>query len=153
MTNKEKFLALVKEKDTSSAAAIKWRVENRAWLKKSQAIALKILQTLKAKGSNQRELAEAIGVSAQQVNKWVKGNENFTLETLVKLEAALGVSLIEVSQESFTVKKQSAHLEMEAQRSASSMSAASNYSDKRKTRAKMIALNEPSTYYSKKKYA
>jgi transcriptional regulator with XRE-family HTH domain len=45
---------------------------------------------------SQKELAERIGVSPQQVSKIVKGNENLTLETISKLEAALGVPLIEV---------------------------------------------------------
>ena len=71
-----------------------WRSENRAWLKHSQAIALRILRTLRSKNISQKELAEKIGVSPQQVNKIVKGKENLTLETIAKLEAALGVSLI-----------------------------------------------------------
>lgn len=72
------------------------RSENKPWKKRSQAVALKVLRTLRAKGLSQKELAEQIGVSAQQVNKWVKGNENFTFETISKLEIALGVELMSI---------------------------------------------------------
>lgn len=40
-----------------------------------------------------------MGVSPQQISKIVKGNENLTLETIVKLEKCLGAKLIEVCTE------------------------------------------------------
>ncbi|MEN9612498.1 MAG: hypothetical protein RLZZ628_3312 [Bacteroidota bacterium] len=76
-----------------------YRFDNRAWLAKSQAIALKILRTIRAQGLTQKELAEKLKVAPQQVSKWVKGQENFTLETLVKIEQVLNISLIEISTE------------------------------------------------------
>jgi transcriptional regulator with XRE-family HTH domain len=76
-----------------------YRFEHRAWLVKSQAIALKILRTIRAQGLTQKELAEKLNVAPQQVSKWVKGRENFTLETLVKIEQVLNISLIEISME------------------------------------------------------
>lgn len=33
-------------------------------------------------------------VKPQTVHKWVKGKENFTFETLTKIELALGISLL-----------------------------------------------------------
>jgi plasmid maintenance system antidote protein VapI len=72
------------------------RAENRAWLKRSQGIAIKVLRTLREKGLSQKELAVALSVSPQQVNKIVKGGENLTLETISKLEVALAIQLIEV---------------------------------------------------------
>lgn len=78
----------------------KTRQKNRAWLKHSQKIAIKLLSTLRDnkridKGiTNQKQLAEALGVSPQQINKIVKGKENLTLETISKLEQALNISLI-----------------------------------------------------------
>jgi transcriptional regulator with XRE-family HTH domain len=97
MTNKEKFLALVSEQDNSVLEKIKWRIENRAWLRRSQSIALKILLRLDEINITQKELAERMGVSAQMVNKLVKGSENITLETISKLEKALGMELIQVN--------------------------------------------------------
>jgi ribosome-binding protein aMBF1 (putative translation factor) len=73
-----------------------YRFENEAWLRKSQAIALNILRHLRANGISQKDLAEKLNVSPQQVNKWVKGGENFTLDTISKIENALGISLISV---------------------------------------------------------
>lgn len=104
MSNKEKFLKLVSSEDASTLESIKRRKENRAWLKKSQAIALKILQTLKAKKLRQKQLAEMLGVSPQQVNKWVRGNENFTLETISKIEDVLKVDLMNISFHKSSVK-------------------------------------------------
>ena len=37
-----------------------------------------------------------MNVSPQQVNKWVKGKENFTLETLSRLEEALEIKLLAI---------------------------------------------------------
>lgn len=72
----------------------KERQKNKEWLKHSQKIAFKILQTLSNNKISQKELAEKIHVSPQQINKIVKGKENMTLETIAKLEKALGINLI-----------------------------------------------------------
>lgn len=70
------------------------RKENRGWQEKSQRIAVKILSTIREKGIKQKQLAVMIGVSPQQINKIVKGNENLTLTTITKLENALNLQLI-----------------------------------------------------------
>lgn len=80
-----------------------YRFENKAWLQKSQAIALKILRTIRAKGMTQKELAEKLNVSPQQVNKWVKGKENFTLETISKIENVLDIQLIKICDDSVVI--------------------------------------------------
>ena len=49
-------------------------------------------------GMSQKDLAEKLNVSPQMVNQWVKGSENFTLETISKIEYALGVELMNVSE-------------------------------------------------------
>lgn len=105
MNNKDKFLNLVSEKDSKALENIKWRKENREWLRKSQAIAIKILTKLKENKagklfpSTQVQLAEQLNVSAQQVNKWLRGKENFTLETISKLEAALSISILDITKQ------------------------------------------------------
>jgi transcriptional regulator with XRE-family HTH domain len=70
--------------------------KDRAWLKKSAQIAIKINQTLSSLKMTQRELATKLEVSPQQVSKIVKGKENLTLETITKLEAALGINIISI---------------------------------------------------------
>lgn len=74
----------------------KYRLANRKWLKKSQHIALRILTVLDERGMQQKELAETLDVSPQQISKIVKGRQNLTLETISKLEQVLGVELVEV---------------------------------------------------------
>jgi transcriptional regulator with XRE-family HTH domain len=91
---------LEKLKAIAVAPATDWeknaanRQANRAWLKHSQAIALRVLRVLRAKKMSQLQLAEVMKVTPQQINKIVKGSENLSLETIAKLEEALGVSLM-----------------------------------------------------------
>lgn len=94
MTNKEKFLALVTEKDTSFLEELNKRKENREMLRESQSIAFKILFRLDELGWSQKDLAEAMKVSPQQINKIVKGTENLTLETQVKLQSVLKIAIL-----------------------------------------------------------
>lgn len=96
MTNKEKFLALVSHDETNAVAELKERIARRAYTKYSKKIALAILIRLDELKWKQVTLAEKMGVSAQQVNKWVKGGENLTLETLGNLSNVLGLELISV---------------------------------------------------------
>ena len=97
MNNKEKFLKLVSGSDDEYLEMLKWNIDNEPWLKRSQAIAFRILIRLKELNISQKDLAERIGVSPQQVNKWVKGKENLSLETISKLEKALDFELIQVT--------------------------------------------------------
>lgn len=96
MTNKEKFLKLVSEKETRTVARAKARLAKRSYNKLSNLIAFEILERLDELGWSQKKLAEKMDVSPQQVNKWVKGNENFTLSTLGRLGEVLGIELIQV---------------------------------------------------------
>lgn len=74
----------------------KWRQENKKWLDLSFTIALSILTALKTKSISQIKLAEMVGCTPQYINKVLKGTENLQLETIVKIENALGTSLIQV---------------------------------------------------------
>ncbi len=66
------------------------------WLARSAAIAERIHGVLRAKMMLQKDLAATIGIKPQQVSKILKGNVNLTLGTISKLEAALGIRLLEV---------------------------------------------------------
>lgn len=94
MTNKEKFLGLVTEKDNTVIKDIKERKANRGMLKESQNIAFKVLIRLNELGWSQKDLAKAMQVSPQQINKIVKGTENLTLETQVKLQSVLDIAIL-----------------------------------------------------------
>ena len=88
------------EPATAWMQAAQYRIENRKTLEYSQEIALRILRELRNQKMSQSDLATALGISKQQVNKWVKGNENFTIDTIAKIDAVLGIKLIQVFDES-----------------------------------------------------
>lgn len=100
MTNKEKFLALVSKEETQTIERAKTRLAKKSYSKISNLIAFEILERLDELGWSQRKLAKKMGVSPQQVNKWVKGNENFTLATLARLGEVLETELIKVPTKS-----------------------------------------------------
>ncbi len=95
MTNKEKFLQLVSTDNQDTIDAIRYRQENKTWLRESKRVAVKVLLALKDQGITQRELAERMGVSPQYVNKLVKGRENLTLETICKLQDILQIKVLD----------------------------------------------------------
>jgi ribosome-binding protein aMBF1 (putative translation factor) len=92
---KEKLSGLASDKPSEWKAKAQYRRENREWLKKSAAIAVQVLDALKAQNLSQKDLAERLNISPQQINKIVKGSENMTLETISNLETALGIRIID----------------------------------------------------------
>ncbi|MNJ86362.1 helix-turn-helix protein [compost metagenome] len=93
-TTKERFLEIVSEEKTTSLENTRMRVKNREVIREAQYIAMKVLDQLDSLGWSQRKLAEELKVSPQQVNKITKGSENLTLETLLKLQNVLNISLL-----------------------------------------------------------
>ena len=93
MINIDKLNKIAESDHTWQKRAEK-RKENRSWQKKAQIIAVKVLSALKKQKITQRQLAQKMGISPQQINKIVKGNENLTLQSIAKLEEALGIQLI-----------------------------------------------------------
>ena len=71
-----------------------WRRENKAWLRHSQRIAVKLLSFMKRENLTQTAMAERMNCTQQYVSKILRGNENLTLETLSKLEEAMQTQLI-----------------------------------------------------------
>lgn len=100
MTNKDKFLSLVSKEETKTVARAKDRLAKKSYSKLSNLIAFEILEQLDELSWSQKKLAEKMDASPQQVNKWVKGNENFTIATLVRLGEVLGIELIQVPNKS-----------------------------------------------------
>ncbi|MBU3676222.1 MAG: helix-turn-helix domain-containing protein [Chitinophagaceae bacterium] len=94
MTNKERFLQLVDHHDTSTIEFVKYLIENRPWLRASQSIAIKTIFRIKELGWSQKQLAEQLKVSPQYVSKLLSGQENMTLETLVKLQTLLDIPVL-----------------------------------------------------------
>lgn len=94
MNNKEKFMALVSKEKNNTLGKNKERISNRAMLKESQHIALKVLKKLDELGWTQRDLAAAMNVSPPQISKIVKGQENLTLETQIRLQEILDIPVL-----------------------------------------------------------
>lgn len=70
-----------------------WRRANRAWLRRSQLVAVKILDRMEEMNWTQQQVADLLGCSQQYVSRIVKGRENLSLEMLSKIEDALGVTV------------------------------------------------------------
>lgn len=75
---------------------------NEAWLMRSSHIAIRILDEIHRQkpinGMTQKKLAKQMDVSAQYINKVVKGRENLSLHTITKIENVLGITLIKVPE-------------------------------------------------------
>jgi transcriptional regulator with XRE-family HTH domain len=96
--NQKRFIELVQPTPSNTKERMKERHANRYWLRESARIAIEVLVALHDRGWKQADLARKLGVSEQQVSKWVKGTENFTLETLVKLERALDIQIFQAEK-------------------------------------------------------
>jgi transcriptional regulator with XRE-family HTH domain len=93
---KNKISKLIVNEPSNWMAQVEYYEKNKAWLDKSAEIAVRILSALRKLSLSQKDLAEMTGVSPQYINKVVKGQENLSLETICKIERALGVNLVEV---------------------------------------------------------
>lgn len=62
-------------------------------------IVVRINYLLKEKGYNQKDLAEKLDKKPSEISKWLKGNHNFTLRSIAKLEAELGGSILYVPRQ------------------------------------------------------
>jgi DNA-binding XRE family transcriptional regulator len=90
------FKDLVSEEKSSVHEIMSNRNANKTWLKKSMLLAIFILNELRERKITQVEFANKLGVSPQYVNKILKGQENLTLETIVKIEQILNITLITI---------------------------------------------------------
>lgn len=79
---------------SDAIAKNKERIKHREMLRESRKIALKVLMKLDELGMKQRELAELMQVSPQQISKIVSGNENLTIETQIKLQNILNIPIL-----------------------------------------------------------
>jgi transcriptional regulator with XRE-family HTH domain len=90
---------LSKKKDTKWREAVQFQEENKDWLDNSAKIAIKLNRALRDKNMPQKEFAEKLGVSAQQVSKFLKGKENLTFQSVAKFEKVLNIKLLSIISE------------------------------------------------------
>ena len=60
-------------------------------------LVMRIHEILEEKGISQNTLAANMGKKPSEISKWLNGEHNFTLRSIAKLEAELGVELLTVS--------------------------------------------------------
>lgn len=102
-TNEEKNKLISKLEKFQSETPSNWRkeaehrVNNRDWLRESKKIAIRMLVKMDSLKMKQGDLARAMGVSQQYVSKILKGNQNLTLETMIKIEEILDIHILSVS--------------------------------------------------------
>lgn len=86
-------------KKITTKTAMQWKLRaqkdrsNRKNISRAQKFALELLDYLEENKITQKQLAQKMDVSPQQVNKILRAKANLTFETLDKIEAALGVTL------------------------------------------------------------
>ena len=71
-----------------------WRRDNEYWLRYSRYITLHVLQAMDDQSVTQVELAKRMGCTQQYVSNLLRGSSNMTLETIARLESALGIDIL-----------------------------------------------------------
>ncbi len=95
MTNKERFLSLVTgSEEESFLKKLDYSIKNRYWLRESHKIAIKILIRLDELKWNYEQFAVAMELTNKQTNNILKGNQNLKLNTLVKIQQVLNISIL-----------------------------------------------------------
>src|SRR5580693_998831 len=97
MSLKEKLEKITSANKSQWLQKAEEKLANAGARKNGREVALRVLHLLRERGMSQTKLAEKMGVSRQQVSKIVKGKENFTFETIEKLEKALDVTLMTIN--------------------------------------------------------
>ena len=71
--------------------------EQKAEFELSFGIAERISEVLKSKNLTQKDFAKQIHKQESEISKWMTGRHNFTVQTIAKIETALGCKLISIS--------------------------------------------------------
>ena len=100
-----KFESLVSSEVSGWHKDAEERKKQRGWRDKAFHIALILLDYKEAQNLSQVQLAEKIGVSKQYINRVLQGKENLTLESISKIENALGISIMNFTVFSFGIQE------------------------------------------------
>ena len=71
--------------------------EQRAEFELSFGIAERIIEILKKNNLTQKDLARKLHKRESEISKWLTGRHNFTMQTIAKVETALGCKLINIA--------------------------------------------------------
>ena len=70
--------------------------ETRKSVELSFQIVDRIHEILEEKNLKQKDLAALLGKKEAEISKWMRGTHNFTIDTLVSIEAALEAPILQV---------------------------------------------------------
>lgn len=80
-------------------------------------VAIKIADTLKAKGISQKKFAEMTGRSESEISEWLSGDRNFTIDTLSDIKKYLGLDLLNIpTMRTTTVSKDASRIKVAKKR-------------------------------------
>ncbi|MDE6236356.1 MAG: helix-turn-helix domain-containing protein [Muribaculaceae bacterium] len=94
-TNIDKLNNIARDLTSNERERMKERRKNRHWLCASSAIAAKIKRQLRILGLTQSDLAVMLGVTPANITRYLNGQTNFELKTLVEIERKLGIKIID----------------------------------------------------------
>ena len=93
-----RIISKLEEHESNTASrwreAAECRQANESWLRRSQRIAMLMLDKMEELHLTQTVLAQRMGCSLQYVSKILRGKENLSIETLCKIEDALSLHLL-----------------------------------------------------------
>lgn len=72
--------------------------EQKAEFELEFGIAERISDVLKAKNLTQKDFAQKLHKRESEISKWMTGRHNFTMQTIAKIETALGCKIINIAQ-------------------------------------------------------
>ena len=72
--------------------------EQKAEFELSFGIAGRISEVLKEKDLTQKDFAHKLNKRESEISKWLTGRHNFTLQTIARIETALGCKLIAIAR-------------------------------------------------------
>lgn len=93
--NKEKLKAVAQPLPEEHAKRMQQRRADRYWRAASSAIAAKIIRQLGVLKMSRVQLAEKLGITPANITRYLSGTTNFELNTLVEIERALGINIID----------------------------------------------------------
>lgn len=70
--------------------------EIESFVEKNLTITEKVRMAMEVKNWKSQDLAKAMDKSPSEVSKWLSGLHNLTLKSIIKMEIALGVDLINI---------------------------------------------------------
>lgn len=72
----------------------RWRQENEIWLRMSRSVSLTLIDYMQEHNFTRAALAHELKVTPQYLSRILSGTENFSIKSIAKIEAALGITCL-----------------------------------------------------------